>query len=88
MIARPRALRKGSYVMLQGQLFAGGFTAGLTDGAHNAGTVSVTTPGRFTIYLPVLRDGVYILGVANKLMGYTSLENRFVIRKAVVGEPL
>lgn len=85
LVARPKRLRKGSYVFVEGELYAGGFTAGLVKGDRSAGSVSFSTPGRFAAFLPVTADGDYVFGIANKLQAFTYLENRFTVKTAVYG---
>ncbi len=75
-------LKKGNYFVAQGRLYVGGFTLGLMKNGQSAGFVNITDRGLFTVIIEVPADGLYSLGLANNLDGYTSLENRFVITKA------
>ena len=80
-ITKDKWLRKGSYVRLEGILQTGGFSAGLVRDRHSAGSVSFHTPGPFTAVLEAPVDGHYSFGLANSLFWYTSVENRFVVRR-------
>ncbi len=75
-------LKKGDFFVAQGELFSGGLTFGLIRNNQSAGSVRITDQGKFTVLLKVPADGLYSLGLANYLDGYTSLENRIKINKS------
>ncbi len=82
VLTKETALPKGSYFIAQGVLYAGGVTFGLIKDGRTAGYVNVTNRGPFTVVIEVPEGGLYSLGVANNLDGYTSLENRFVVTRS------
>ena len=78
---------KGDYLMVRGDLYAGGVTFGLVKDDRTAGAVTITSPGPFTVIIEVPEDGFYSVGIANELNWCTSLENRFVIHRIGWVEP-
>ena len=84
---RPLRLTSGSAVIVHGTLAAGGITIGLTKASRSAGEVTITTPGRFSIRLPINASGEYIVGISNHMSWYTSLENRSKIEHLAISDP-
>lgn len=62
-----RAVEAPEFVIARGQVRAGGLTIGVIAGDQWASTVTVTTPGRFDVALPVMTPGRYVLTVAHAL---------------------
>lgn len=77
MLTRPTALKRGDTFLARGHVRAGGLLFSLIeDSGRSAGSVRVNGAGRFEAIIRVSEDGMYRLGIANDLDGYTSLENR------------
>ncbi|HEX8030584.1 MAG TPA: hypothetical protein VF491_19050 [Vicinamibacterales bacterium] len=71
---RERHLRSGQRLIVEGELKAGGLSAGwLSNGAWN-GQIAIREPGRFVAVFEVPEDGVYSFVIANNLTG-SSLRN-------------
>ncbi len=81
LMTKEMPLTKGSYFIAQGRLNTGGVTFALVKNKQTAGYVHITKRGPFTVVIEVQEDGPYIVGLANDLNGYTSLENRFVVTR-------
>jgi hypothetical protein len=74
-------LSRKSYFVAQGVMYAGGATLGLIEDGRTAGDISISSRGPFTVVIEVPEDGDFSLGISNDLDGYTSLENRFIVRR-------
>lgn len=74
---------RGDRLFLEGRLGTGGFTLHLLRGGRSEAEVVVTAPGRFRAVLEVPEDGSYAVGVSSNVDGFTSLEERFVIERAI-----
>jgi len=74
-------LSRKSYFVAQGVMYAGGATLGLIKDGRTAGDISISSRGPFTVVIEVPEDGDFSLGISNDLDGYTSLENRFIVRR-------
>ncbi len=74
-------MKKGDYFIAQGHLYVGGLTLGLIENNQNAGYVNIAERGEFRVLIEAPADGMYSLGLANNLDGYSLLENRITITK-------
>lgn len=81
ILTKEMILKRQAYFVAEGVLYTGGVTFGLITKGRTAGSVNVTSRGPFTVVIQVPDDGLYTLGLANNLDGYTSLENRFVMTR-------
>ncbi len=78
MLSLPHAMRRGDRFVARGRVRAGGALFSLlgTSGGGASGFVRVTGARAFEVSIAAPADGVYRLGLANDVDGYTSLENR------------
>lgn len=81
LISKPLSLKKGSLIYVEGNLEVGGIRIGAITQGRTAGAVAVTSPGPFIALLEIQEDGDYLVGIANHLSAYNSLENRLVITR-------
>jgi hypothetical protein len=77
---RPRLLKKGSFVIAQGNIAKGGVSFGLVRGDEWVAQVPVIHPGPFAAVVKVPEDAEYKVILANNLIG-TSLDNRLVVTR-------